>query len=62
MVRYCIIMQININRPVDKLKQAFDNLRPVIITKGDKHLITSKGEKFEVPLSIHQSTSRGNTK
>jgi hypothetical protein len=55
-------MQININRPVDKLKQAFDNLRPVIITKGDKHLITSKGEKFEVPLSIHQSTSRGNTK
>jgi hypothetical protein len=56
------MIQINTNRAVDTFKQAFDRLRPVIITKGDKHIITSKGTKFEIPLSIHTSTSRGNTR
>lgn len=56
------MIQINTNTPANRINKAFDTIRPVIITTGNKHVITSKGTKYEVPLSLEQRVSRGNTR
>jgi NAD(P)H-hydrate repair Nnr-like enzyme with NAD(P)H-hydrate dehydratase domain len=56
------MIKIKTQEAFDNFKQAFDRLRPVIITKGDRHVITSKGNDFIVPLTIHQAISKGNVR
>lgn len=46
----------------DRLLSALNLLRPDIITSGDKHIITYKGSKYSIPLSITSSNRKGNTR
>lgn len=46
----------------NRILRSFDRLRPDIITSGDKHIITYKGTKFLIPLSMQQRINKGNTR
>lgn len=56
------MITINTDTSFRNLKDAFDRLRPVIITTGSKHVITYKKQTFNVPITREQRIIKGNTR